>query len=72
MLVNNGVLKLALPEPSKKILWLVPPSILYKISAFGVPEKVIVAVLFSQIVISPDIVAVGNASGVTLTDSFLG
>jgi hypothetical protein len=51
----------AVPEPFKVTVRLPPPLILYVITAFGVPVKVMLVAVPEQIEVVPEIVAVGKA-----------
>ena len=62
MAVNIGEVNVAKPVPFKVMLWLLPPLTLKVTIAFGVPLKVITAVVPEQIVVVPEIVAVGKSS----------
>ena len=57
---------LAFPVASNVIVWFAPPSTVYVTTAFGVPVKLITAVEPEQIVVEPEIDAVGKAVTVTV------
>ncbi len=57
---------LAFPVASNVIVWFAPESTVYVTTAFAVPVKLITAVEPEQIVVEPEIDAVGNAVTVTV------
>ena len=57
---------LAFPVASNVIVWFAPPSTVYVTTEFAVPVKLITAVEPEQIVVEPEIDAVGNAVTVTV------
>ncbi len=57
---------LAFPVASNVIVWFAPPSTVYVTTEFAVPVKLITAVEPEQIVVEPEIDAVGKAVTVTV------
>lgn len=59
--VKAGVVIVAVPEPFKVMVWLLPEFTVYVTTAFGVPVNVMVAVPFGQTEVVPEMATVGNA-----------
>jgi hypothetical protein len=60
LLANNEGVISEVPVASKTMVWFGPPFSVYVTIAFGVPVKVTVAEVPGQMVVVPEIVAVGK------------